>query len=91
MTRGIGMVLKSRRGGDEEWKTRGRCAETDPEVFFPESGNRSLADAQRICKKCEVRERCLEWALDTDERYGVWGGVDERERYRMRKKLSAKS
>lgn len=79
------MMPKLRRKGDG-WKAQGRCAETDPEVFFPETGKNTLRDAQRVCKGCEVKDRCLEWALAADERYGVWGGVGERERERMRKR-----
>ena len=90
MSREIGMVPKLFRAGDE-WKLRGRCAEVDPEVFFPESGHKSLDDAKRVCGRCEVQRECLEWALATDERYGVWGGVSEGDRYKMKKKRRVKA
>lgn len=55
------------------------CAQTDPEVFYPEKGG-SPRDAKKICLSCEVRAECLEYALAHDERFGVWGGLTETER-----------
>ena len=60
------------------------CAQTDPEAFFPEKGG-STRDAKRICDSCEVRSDCLEYALSNDERFGIWGGLSERERRKLRK------
>jgi hypothetical protein len=59
------------------------CAQTDPEAFFPEKGG-STRPAKRICLGCEVRDACLQYALDHDERYGIWGGYSERERRRIK-------
>ena len=56
----------------------------DPEAFFPEKGG-STRDAKRVCAKCEVREQCLKWAIDHDERFGIWGGMSERERRRYKR------
>lgn len=61
----------------------GLCAQTDPEAFFPEKGE-STAAAKRTCLACDVRVECLQWALDTGERFGVWGGKSERERRAIR-------
>ena len=61
------------------WKDRGLCAETDPELFFPDKGESTKA-AKRICFACEVRAKCLEYALANHERFGVWGGLSERQR-----------
>ena len=66
------------------WQADALCAETDPEAFFPEKGG-STRDAKRICDTCEVRQQCLEYALENDERFGIWGGLSERERRRLRK------
>lgn len=63
----------------DDWKDRGLCAQTDPEAFFPEKGG-STTEAKRICRECEVRPQCLEYALNRDERFGIWGGLSERER-----------
>ena len=69
--------------GDESWRLEGLCAETDPEAFFPEKGG-STRDAKRVCAGCPVRMECLEYALGNDERFGIWGGLSERERRRVR-------
>jgi WhiB family redox-sensing transcriptional regulator len=69
----------------QSWQERALCAETDPEAFFPERGG-SAREAKRICTACEVRAECLEYALANDERFGVWGGLSERERRRMRRR-----
>lgn len=66
------------------WQTDALCAETDPEAFFPEKGG-STREAKRICAGCEVRSQCLEYALANDERFGIWGGLSERERRKLRK------
>jgi WhiB family redox-sensing transcriptional regulator len=73
-------------GEDEElsWQERALCAQTDPEAFFPEKGG-STREAKKICLSCEVRAECLEYALAHDERFGIWGGLSERERRRLKK------
>lgn len=78
-----------RRVSDDDnslaWQTDALCAQTDPEAFFPEKGG-STRDAKKICASCEVRVQCLEYALQNDERFGIWGGLSERERRKLRKK-----
>ena len=69
--------------GDESWRLDALCAETDPEAFFPEKGG-STREAKRVCGGCAVRSECLEFALSSDERFGIWGGLSERERRRLR-------
>ena len=66
------------------WQERALCAQTDPEAFFPEKGG-STREAKRICTTCEVRSECLEYALEKDERFGIWGGLSERERRRLKR------
>lgn len=66
------------------WQADALCAQTDPEAFFPEKGG-STRDAKKICHSCEVRAQCLEYALERDERFGIWGGLSERERRKLRK------
>lgn len=61
------------------WTASALCAQTDPEVFYPEKGESTLP-AKRVCARCPVRSECLEEALSRNERYGVWGGLSERER-----------
>jgi WhiB family transcriptional regulator, redox-sensing transcriptional regulator len=67
------------------WQSDSLCAQTDPEAFFPEKGG-STRDAKKICASCEVRVHCLEYALQNDERFGIWGGLSERERRKLRKR-----
>ncbi|MCU1604326.1 MAG: Transcription factor WhiB [Modestobacter sp.] len=70
---------------DQVWHESALCAETDPEAFFPEKGG-STREAKKICTGCEVRAECLEYALAHDERFGIWGGLSERERRRLRRR-----
>lgn len=63
----------------EDWTVDALCAQTDPDAFFPEKGG-STAAVKRICAGCGVRAQCLQFALDHEERFGVWGGLSERER-----------
>jgi WhiB family transcriptional regulator, redox-sensing transcriptional regulator len=69
----------------ESWQERALCAQTDPEAFFPEKGG-STREAKKICVECPVRAECLEYALANDERFGIWGGLSERERRRLRRR-----
>lgn len=69
----------SRRRSRPQWWDKARCAETDPEVFFPEQGEPN-EDAKQICRGCEVRAECLAWALRNHIEFGVWGGLSETER-----------
>ncbi len=66
------------------WQDQALCAQTDPEAFFPEKGG-STREAKRICVGCEVKQECLEYALMQDERFGIWGGLSERERRRLKR------
>lgn len=70
---------------EQEWQERALCAQTDPEAFFPEKGG-STREAKRICQGCDVRAECLEYALAHDERFGIWGGLSERERRKLKKR-----
>jgi len=66
------------------WQDFARCAETDPEIFFPEGGQ-STEPAKKVCRRCEVRGECLQDALAKGERFGVRGGLSERERRPLRR------
>jgi WhiB family redox-sensing transcriptional regulator len=69
---------------ENQWQDRALCAQTDPEAFFPEKGG-STREAKRICLGCEVKDQCLDYALAHDERFGIWGGLSERERRRLKR------
>ncbi|GGD35368.1 hypothetical protein GCM10010915_14840 [Microbacterium faecale] len=77
-------ALEATDDGALSWQSDALCSQTDPEAFFPEKGG-STRDAKRICESCEVRSQCLEYALQNDERFGIWGGLSERERRRLKK------
>lgn len=72
----------------EPWMQEAICAQVDPEMFYPEQGG-SAAEAKRICQGCPVRQVCLEFALRNGERFGVFGGVSERDRRKMLKERAA--
>jgi WhiB family redox-sensing transcriptional regulator len=74
--------------GPEPWQARALCAQTDPEAFFPDRGG-SVRAARVVCARCPVRAECLEFALEHDERFGVWGGLSERERRRLSRQRAA--
>lgn len=71
---------------EQEWQDQALCAQTDPEAFFPEKGG-STREAKRICQACAVRDDCLEYALEHDERFGIWGGLSDRERRRLKREI----
>lgn len=68
----------------EPWMDEALCAQIDTEMFFPEKGG-STRDAKRVCVTCDVKAQCLEYALRNDERFGIWGGLSERERRKYRR------
>jgi WhiB family redox-sensing transcriptional regulator len=76
-------MMEEPQPSEEEWSARAVCSQTDPEAFYPEKGG-STKDAKKVCQGCPVQKKCLQWALDHDERYGVWGGLSERERRRLK-------
>lgn len=77
-------ILGTYRASDNDWQEQALCAQTDPEAFFPEKGG-STREAKRICSVCPVRAQCLAYALENDERFGIWGGMSERERRRLKR------
>lgn len=74
----------------QPWMVDSLCAQTDPEAFYPEKGG-STREAKAVCLRCEVREPCLEYALEREERFGIWGGLSERERRRINKQRRAQA
>ena len=66
------------------WQDEANCLGVDPDLFFPERGA-STREAKEVCRGCVVREECLEYALANGEKFGIWGGMSERERRRIRR------
>ncbi|MDQ1248780.1 MAG: WhiB family transcriptional regulator, redox-sensing transcriptional regulator [Actinomycetota bacterium] len=71
-----------RRRSDVNWHELGACRDADPEMFFPESRASRVEEllAVRVCMGCPVMGACQEWALSAEERYGIWGGLTEKDR-----------
>ena len=67
---------------DQPWADDALCAQTDPDTFFPDKGG-STREAKKVCAQCFVQAECLDWALTTNERFGIWGGLSERERRKV--------
>ena len=68
----------------ESWQAFANCLGVDPDLFFPERGA-STKEAKQVCQGCVVREDCLDYALANGEKFGIWGGLSERERRRIRR------
>ncbi|WNB99190.1 WhiB family transcriptional regulator [Streptomyces sp. CGMCC 4.7035] len=78
------MHIEAITASDIAWQDQALCAQTGADFFFPEPGS-SVREAKRICGLCRIRSACLEYALTHDERFGVWGGLSEKERIHMRR------
>lgn len=80
----------TRYADPDGWATEGACRKSDPELFFPVTSRgpalRQLARAKAICECCAVRPQCLEFALETGQNFGIWGGTSEDERQTMRRR-----
>ncbi len=77
----------------EEWQNLARCRGRNLEIFYPQRGVRN-ASAKALCQDCEVKMECLEYAIAHEERFGIWGGLSERERrkiMRERRKIATAS
>jgi WhiB family redox-sensing transcriptional regulator len=75
---------------DRAWQDQANCLGVDPDLFFPERGA-STREAKEVCRGCVVRNDCLEYALDNGEKFGIWGGLSERERRRLRRQRAQSS
>ena len=61
------------------WTADAACSDAEPSVFFVDHG-RSGEEAKAICAGCSVREACLDFALEAHERFGIWGGLTDKQR-----------
>ena len=73
----------------EEWRKLAACRHIDPDLFFPVGMTgpaiEQIEAAKRVCDACEVSEPCLEFALESNQESGVWGGTSEEERRKLRR------
>lgn len=78
---------------DYTWRIDALCKDTDPELFFPIGSTgqalQQISRAKTVCDECGVRRECLEFALDTNQDCGIWGGTSEEERRDIRRKMTA--
>jgi len=72
---------------DLSWQDYSNCRGADADLFFPERGA-STRKAKAICNACQVKGECLEFAITQSEKFGIWGGLSERERRKIRKERS---
>lgn len=70
--------------GELSWQDYANCRGADADLFFPERGA-STRKAKSICGACEVKGECLDYAIEMGEKFGIWGGLSERERRRVRR------
>ena len=66
------------------WQDLANCRGADPDLFFPERGA-STRTAKSICRECSVQAECIEFAIVSSEKFGIWGGMSERERRKIRR------
>ena len=71
------------------WMESAARAETSPDAFYPDKGDPAKL-AKKTCARCDVREQCLNYALEHDERLGIWGGIGSKERSRIQQGLPPK-
>ncbi|PAZ10959.1 transcription factor WhiB [Streptomyces sp. SA15] len=78
----------------DNWRDHAACRHEDPDLFFPiGTTGPALVQTERakaVCRRCPVREECLQWALDTGQTLGVWGGTSENERRALKRRAGAR-
>jgi WhiB family redox-sensing transcriptional regulator len=81
----------STAGRAYDWRDDATCREEDPELFFPLGNSGAylaqIEEAKAVCRRCPVIGACLQWALETSQDAGVWGGLSENERRAMKRRL----
>ncbi|MGH8907066.1 MAG: WhiB family transcriptional regulator [Egibacteraceae bacterium] len=77
-----------------DWRHKAACLDENPELFFPIGTTGPAIEqterAKGVCRHCPVTAQCLEWALETNQDAGVWGGMSEDERRTLRRSRSRK-
>lgn len=80
---------------DYTWRKQAICRDTDPDLFFP-VGTTGYAlvqidRAKEVCGECPVKVDCLDYALETNQDSGIWGGTSEEERRNLRRRLAGRA
>lgn len=72
-----------------DWRHRSACLDVNPELFFPighaEPALAQAEDARQVCRRCDVRDACLSWALEAGLDHGILGGLTDTERRELRR------
>lgn len=78
----------------DDWRDYSACRDTDPDLFFPVGTTgpaiEQIETAKAVCRSCDVRRACLEYALVTNQDSGIWGGTSEEERRTLRRQYVAR-
>jgi WhiB family redox-sensing transcriptional regulator len=73
-----------------DWRHHALCRDEDPELFFPIGTTgpaaQQVEEAKAVCRRCDVRDECLQWALETGQDAGVWGATSEEERRALKRR-----
>ncbi|HEX2051410.1 MAG TPA: WhiB family transcriptional regulator [Actinomycetota bacterium] len=75
-----------------DWQDVAACREYDNVLFFGEEGESELEKqaretrAKAVCQRCPVSEPCLEFAMETNQKYGIWGGLTDKERASLKRR-----
>ncbi|HSL25075.1 MAG TPA: WhiB family transcriptional regulator [Acidimicrobiia bacterium] len=80
----IGKLIEALAMDELSWQDYANCRGADADLFFPERGA-STRKAKSICNACDVKGDCLDYAIFNGEKFGIWGGMSERERRRVRR------
>jgi len=86
---GFYKLIKDLRFDKLAWQDDARCRGLGNDLFFPEQGA-STEKAKGICEPCKVKTECLDYAVDVVEKFGIWGGLSERERRPLRRERAVK-
>jgi WhiB family redox-sensing transcriptional regulator len=75
-----------------DWRHKAACLDEDPELFFPVGNTgpamRQIEGATQVCRRCEVVDTCLKWAIESGQDAGVWGGMSEDERRALKRRTA---
>ena len=79
-------VINVRNLPNRDWTRQAACRGYDPDLFFAEHATGSYNEARAICQACPVRQECLDWAVATCTKYGLWGGLAPHQRAHLRRR-----
>ena len=73
---------------ESDWTDQARCRGLDPDQFFVRGASQSRK-AVKVCQRCTVRSECLDYAVENQIDFGVWGGLTERQRRALRRRIAS--